>query len=66
MTAGRDAMRPRHRELPESEREAMAAVKDLAAELWDLVDGLGASRETSIAKTKIEEAAMWAVKHITR
>ena len=31
-----------------------------------LCETLGASRETSIAKTKIEEAVMWAVKHITQ
>jgi hypothetical protein len=31
----------------------------------ELVNGLGNSRETSLAKTKSEEAVMWAVMHIT-
>lgn len=30
-----------------------------------MIEGLGNSRELSLAKTKIEEAVMWAVKHIT-
>ena len=29
------------------------------------IEGIGGSRELSIAKTKTEEAVMWAVKHIT-
>jgi len=33
--------------------------------LTDLESTDGPSRELSLAKTKIEEAVMWAVKHIT-
>lgn len=32
----------------------------------NLIDSIGQSRELSLAKTKIEEAVMWAVKHVTR
>lgn len=28
-----------------------------------MLDGIGSSREISIAKTKLEEACMWAAKH---
>lgn len=30
-----------------------------------LCDRIGTSRELSIAKTNVEQAVMWAVKHIT-
>ena len=40
-------------------------MKDKGLEFLELVGGLPSSRETSIAKTKIEEAVMWAVKSIT-
>jgi hypothetical protein len=30
------------------------------------MDNIGQSRELSLAKIKIEEAVMWAVKHITK
>jgi len=44
----------------------MQAIKDEGLKFHDLVAGMGASREISLAKTKIEEAVMWATKHITR
>jgi hypothetical protein len=34
-------------------------------EFHNYIEALGQSRELSLAKTKIEEAVMWAVKHIT-
>jgi hypothetical protein len=43
----------------------MQAIKDEGLKFHDLVSGLGNSREIALAKTKIEEAVMWAVKHIT-
>ncbi len=43
----------------------MVDIKDAGAAFLKLVDGIGPSREMSLAKTKIEEAVMWAVKHIT-
>lgn len=61
-----DVSRQTGRILSDEEMDRMAAVKAKGQELLDLVEGLGPSRETSLAKTKIEEAVMWAVKHITR
>lgn len=60
-----DAIRNEYRELSVDEREAVASVKALGAVLIASFEGLGQSRELSIAKTKIEEAVMWAVKHVT-
>jgi hypothetical protein len=44
----------------------MQDIKDIGLEFSDLLDTLEGSREISIAKTKIEEAVMWAVKSITK
>ena len=59
-----NVMRHQYRILSEEEKAAMVALKDKGAELWELIEALGKSRETSLAKTKTEEAVMWAVKHI--
>ncbi len=61
-----NTVRHQYRVLDDSEKAAMLKVKDDGAELIAYLDRLGQSRELSIAKTKIEEAVMWAVKHITR
>lgn len=61
-----NAMRHEYRVLSDAEKAQMQAIKDKGAELHQLLDGLGTSREISIAKTKAEEAVMWGVKHITR
>jgi hypothetical protein len=60
-----NTMRHAYRVLTDAEKANMAAIKDKGFEFHELVSGLGNSRETSLAKTKIEEAVMWAVKHIT-
>ncbi|NIH77401.1 hypothetical protein FHV99_004653 [Ochrobactrum sp. P20RRXII] len=60
-----NTMRHAYRVLSDEEKANMGKVKDMGLEFHSLVDGLGASRELSIAKTKIEEAVMWAVKHLT-
>ena len=60
-----NTMRHQYRVLSDEEKAAMAAIKDKGAELLALIEGLGSSRELSIARTKIEEAVMWAVKHVT-
>jgi hypothetical protein len=51
--------------LSDAEKEQMRLIKDLGLEFITCVERLGSSRELSIAKTKIEEAVMWAVKHVT-
>ena len=71
-----NTMRHNYRVLDENEKSDMAAVKDLGRGFVLRLHAIGgtpagegsrqASRELSIAQTKIEEAVMWAVKHITR
>lgn len=61
-----NTMRHKYRVLSDAEKENMSAIKDAGLAFHNMVSGLGNSRETSIAKTKIEEAVMWAVKHITQ
>jgi hypothetical protein len=60
-----NTMRHQYRVLGDAEKANMAKIKDKGLEFHEFVAGLGQSREISIAKTKIEEAVMWAVKHIT-
>ena len=60
-----NTMRHQYRVLSDPEKANMAKIKDMGLELHEFVAGIGNSREISIAKTKIEEAVMWAVKHIT-
>ena len=60
-----NTMRHQYRVLSDAEKAKMAAIKDKGGELLTLIEGCGASRELSIAKTKTEEAVMWAVKHVT-
>lgn len=60
-----NVMRHAYRVLSDDEKAQMQAIKDHGLAFHDLIVGIGNSREISIAKTKIEEAVMWAVKHIT-
>lgn len=60
-----NTMRHQYRVLTDVEKANIQAIKDEGMRFHELVSGLGNSRETSIAKTKIEEAVMWAVKSIT-
>ena len=58
-------MRHRYKVLSDDEKSQMSIAKDSGLDFWVLLDEMGDSRELSIAKTKIEEAVMWATKHIT-
>ena len=60
-----NTMRHAYRVLSDAEKANMSAIKDKGLEFHDLISGMGNSREIALAKTKIEEAVMWAVKHIT-
>lgn len=60
-----NAVRHQYRVLSDEEKAKMVAIKDKGAEMLALIQALGGSRELSIARTKTEEAVMWAVKHIT-
>ena len=61
-----NVMRHEYKVLNDADKTAMQAVKDVGLLFHETVDKLGQSREVSLAKTKIEEAVMWAVKHITK
>lgn len=70
-----NVMRHEYRVLTDDEKELMKRVKDEGVEFVRLLheagkttptDGRQGSRELSLAQTKIEEAVMWAVKHITK
>lgn len=43
----------------------MNAVKSTGQGFYDMLNALPPSREMSLAKTKLEEAVMWAIKGIT-
>jgi hypothetical protein len=58
--------RKRYRQLNEQEIEVHDRIKNLASELHFVFSyHVKPSRETSLAKTKLEEAVMWAVKGLT-
>ena len=60
-----NVMRHQYKVLSEAEKQDMQKIKDYGLEFHQFLESLGASREISLAKTKVEEAVMWAVKHIT-
>ena len=68
-----NAMRHQYRVLSDEEKEWMIHVKDLGQAMLDSFDTIGratttsgSSRELALAKTNLEQAVMWAVKHITQ
>lgn len=67
-TVNNDGNRMRHayRVLSDKEKERMSLIKDLGSDFDVFLEGLDQDREITIARQKIEEAVMWAVKSITR
>lgn len=61
-----NVMRHEYRVLSDEEKMLMQQIKDDGLSFHNLLEAMGNSRELSVAKTKIEEAVMWAVKHITK
>lgn len=61
-----NVMRHAYRVLSDTEKKQMQDIKDQGLAFFNLVRGIGQSRELSLSATKIEEAVMWAVKHITQ
>lgn len=61
-----NVMRHEYRVLSDDEKSSMKDLKDKGLDFVKACDAIGTSRELSLAKTKMEEAVMWAVKHITR
>lgn len=61
-----NAVRHQYRQLTEGEKLAMVAIKDAGAALLAAIEAYApAGREASLARTKAEEAVMWAVKGLT-
>lgn len=60
-----NAARHTYRVLTDAEKQQMVEVKDLGAALIAKCNDIGRSRELSLAVTNVEQAVMWAVKHIT-
>lgn len=60
-----NTMRHAYRVLSDAEKAQMQDIKDRGLAFHDALTDIGNSRELSLAKTKIEEAVMWAVKHVT-
>jgi hypothetical protein len=66
-----NVMRHEYKLLSENEKIDMQAIKDAGLDFYTHLETIashsaaGGSRELSLAKTKIEEAVMWAVKHVT-
>lgn len=61
-----NVVRHEYRVLTDLEKAQMKEIKDMGLEFIRYCDATGHSREMSLAITKIEEAVMWAVKHVTR
>jgi hypothetical protein len=61
-----DVMRKTYRPLTNEEAAQMTTIKTYGEDFVTYCESLGVSRELSLAKTKMEEAVMWAVKHLTK
>lgn len=61
-----NTVRHQYRVLSDEEKNQMMTIKDMGLSFITFCDMVGNSRELSLAKTKIEEAVMWAVKSITK
>lgn len=61
-----NVMRHAYRVLSDEEKNQMVQIKDAGLNFHNLLSNIGDSREMSLAKTKVEEAVMWAVKHLTK
>jgi len=61
-----NVMRHEYRVLTDAEKANMQKIKDMGLDFIKFLDMFPNSRELSLARTKIEEAVMWAVKDITK
>lgn len=61
-----NVVRPIYRELTDDEKSLVNSLKDQASVLYSTIESIPDGREKSLAKTKLEEAIMWAVKGVTK
>lgn len=57
--------RSQYRELTDEEKNLVGEIKSKAEWLFQAIEKTKPNREASLAKTKLEETVMWAVKGIT-
>ena len=50
----------------EDELKHANAIKDVAEDLYNLIDMVQSSREREVAKVKLEESVMWAMRAISQ
>lgn len=60
-----DIFRKEYKPLTDAQKGEIESIKDLAGQLYTEIDLMIDCREKSIAKTKLEEVVMWAVKGVT-
>ena len=61
-----NSVRHQYRVLSDEEKASMVFLKDRGQDLIDaIVDNVPVGREAALAKTRVEEAVMWAVKGLT-
>lgn len=60
-----NVVRHEYRVLTDSEKARMLLLKDLGRAFIEACQDIDAPREMALAKTKMEEAVMWAVKGLT-
>lgn len=63
--SAQNVMRHEYKALSNEDKVVIKDIKDMGLQFYEYLDRVGASRELSLAKTKIEEAVMWAVKHVS-
>ncbi len=56
---------PGHHSLTDNQVERIRAIKDAEAGFLEVLDLQPQGREVSIARTKVQEAAMWAVRAVS-
>lgn len=61
-----NVVRHEYRILNEDEKLQMQTIKDMGLAFLSYLNTIYNTRENQLAKTKIEEAVMWAVKGITK
>lgn len=61
-----NTMRHQYRTLSDDEKALVNEIKDAGGSFEVLISQMPQGREAALARTKIEEAIMWAVKGITK
>ena len=61
-----NVVRHEYRVLSSEAKANMKLIKDAGLDFLTLLEDLEQTRETALARTKIEEAVMWACKSITK